>query len=253
VVLTVDDTHLGPSEAAWDSVVSRTPLRALDPPHVRRVVVVSPHPDDEVFGAGGLIEWALRERVLVEVVAVTDGEASHPSSRSQVVSKLADLRASESREALRRLGWNDPVITPLHLPDGKVSEHLEELDVALENILLPDDLCVAPWRRDGHPDHDSVGEVALRASQRVGACALGYLIWTWHWADPEGDDVPWSQCRRLSLSRRACARKRWSTLAFASQVSPIGPSVADAAIVPPAILRRFWRPYELYVDEACAS
>jgi LmbE family N-acetylglucosaminyl deacetylase len=250
MVLTVDDTHLGPTEAAWDSVVSRSALRALDPPHVRRVVVVAPHPDDEVFGAGGLIEWALRERVLVEIIAVTDGEASHPGSASPVVTQLAEIRAHESREALRRLGWDDPVISRLHLPDGKVSEHLDELDVALESFLLPDDLCVAPWRRDGHPDHNAVGKAASRASERVGARSLGYLIWAWHWADPEGDDVPWSQCRQLTLSRRASARKRWSTLAFASQVSPIGPSVADAPIMPAPLLRRFWRPYELYVDEA---
>jgi LmbE family N-acetylglucosaminyl deacetylase len=48
----------------------------------------------------------------------------------------------------------------------------------------------APWRHDGHPDHDAAGRAATIASAAAGAPLLQYLVWAWHWADPEGDDPP---------------------------------------------------------------
>jgi hypothetical protein len=51
------------------------------------------------------------------------------------------------------------------------------------------------------------------------------------------------------MTRRERARKRWATRAFETQVRAIGPERADAAILPEALLRRFWRAFEIYVDE----
>jgi LmbE family N-acetylglucosaminyl deacetylase len=247
--LIVDEAHRGPSEASWRSSLARMTLPELTPIHERRIVIVAPHPDDEVLGAGGLIQWALRERCLIEIVAVTDGESSHPASSSVVPRHLAEIRARESIEALRRLGWSEPLVTRLHIPDGDVAARGRELDDALASILLPDDLCVAPWSGDGHPDHNATGVGALRASHNVGARVLSYLVWAWHWADPAGTDIPWRYCQRLDLGRRAQARKRWSTSAFRSQIHSVGPTNGDAPILPPHLLRRYWRPYEIYVDE----
>ena len=253
MALIVDNEHLGPTEARWNAAGHHEKLARFGPIEARRLVVVSPHPDDEVLGAGGLIQVALSEHVLVEVVAVTDGEASHPRSTVATTLDLARVRSDESRAALSRLGWREPLITRLHLPDGDVSAHRDELDRALASILLPDDLCVAPWRRDGHPDHDVCGESAFAASRAVGARMMEYLVWAWHWADPDGFDIPWRQCRRLDLTRRARAHKRWATAAFESQTRPLGPDLEEAAVLPAPLMRRFWRPYEVYVDEMAGT
>jgi LmbE family N-acetylglucosaminyl deacetylase len=249
-MLIVDREHMGPGELAWTSSPRLRNIAPLEELHARRLVVVTPHPDDEVLGAGGLIQRALAEGVLIEVIAVTDGEASHPLSHVASTLDLATLRARETETALWRLGWDKPAITRLRLPDGRVAERRAELDAALSDILLPDDLCVAPWRLDGHPDHDSCGEASLQAATTVGARSLSFLVWTWHWADPGGTDVPWERCRLLEMNRRARARKRWSTLAFESQISALGPLDADAPILPPSLLRRYWRPFEVFVDES---
>jgi LmbE family N-acetylglucosaminyl deacetylase len=249
-MLIVDHDHMGPGESAWAASPRLRNLRPLGDLHARRLVVVTPHPDDEILGAGGLIQKALTEGVLVEVVAVTDGEASHPHSRAAEVLDLPSVRARETETALRRLGWDRPTVTRLELPDGHLAERRRDLDVALSDILLPDDLCVAPWRHDGHPDHDTCGESAVSAARSVGAKSLSFLVWTWHWADPVGLDVPWDRCRQLEMGRRARARKRWSTMAFESQISALGPGEADAPILPEPLLRRFWRPFEVFIDES---
>ena len=39
-----------------------------------RLMVFSPHPDDETLGAGGLIQWVLRMGGKVKVVFMTNGD-----------------------------------------------------------------------------------------------------------------------------------------------------------------------------------
>jgi LmbE family N-acetylglucosaminyl deacetylase len=215
------------------------------------LVVVAPHPDDEILGAGGLIQRALSENVVVEVISVTAGEASHPRSRAAATTDLRTVRALELRAALGRLGWATPSVLDLELPDGEVALYEEHLTDTLSALALPDDLWVVPWRHDGHPDHEASARATVRACDGPGARVLESLIWTWHWADPTGEDIPWQRCWRLDLSQRERARKRWSTGAFRSQIEPLGDEPGDAAILPPSILRRFWRPYEIFVDERC--
>jgi LmbE family N-acetylglucosaminyl deacetylase len=253
VELTVDEEHLGRSEALWRSSARQRELEAIELVRVQRMILVAPHPDDEVLGAAGLIQRALTDGIEIEVVAVTDGEGSHPASVASKHLDLASIRHWESRTALHRLGWDEPVITRLHLPDSGVTRHRKRLDEYLSEIVRPGDLCVAPWRHDGHPDHDACGASARAVCREVGARMLGYLVWAWHWADPEGADIPWRHCRRLELERRASARKRWATEAFQSQTHPIGPDAADAAVLPAALMRRFWRSYEVYVDELTSA
>jgi len=252
VELIVDDNHLGRSEALWKESGQQDTLTTLNL-STRRIIIVAPHPDDEVLGTGGLIQAALSQDISVEVVAVTDGEGSHPLSKVTRDLDLAAVRSRESYVALRRLGWDEPRIVPLHLPDGKIAQRRAQLDEALAGMVQPGDLCVAPWRRDGHPDHDACGESALAVSRSVGATAIGYLVWAWHWAEPDGTDIPWGRCQRLDLSRIARARKRWATGAFQSQTYPIGPDDADAPVLPAPIMRRFWRSYEVFVDEMAGA
>jgi LmbE family N-acetylglucosaminyl deacetylase len=183
------------------------------------------------------------------VVAVTDGEASHPGARS-LGYDLASMRAAEARVALARLGCGALRVERLQVPDGAVSEHRDHLADELRQLLGPDDLCVAPWRSDGHPDHDATGLAAVAAARATRASVLEYLIWAWHWARPDTEAVPWHQCRRLDLGRRRAARKRWATHAFTSQIRPLGTEAGGRALMPAPVMRRFWRPFEVFIEGA---
>jgi LmbE family N-acetylglucosaminyl deacetylase len=251
--LVVDEGHLGTPEAKWRSSPRLADLPLLRPLSPRRVVVVSPHPDDEVFGAGGLVQYLLVRGVPVDIVAVTDGEGSHPLAVADQRLDLRALRAEECRRALCRLGWRAPSISRLGLPDGDVGAHVDRVADAVVGLLTPGTLCIAPWELDGHPDHNACGIAARAAARVTGTELLHYLVWAWHWADPQGDDLPWADCRRLNLPRRAAARKRWASGAFGSQTRPLGRDHGGIAVLPPPILRRLLRPFEVYIDEAPPS
>ncbi|RKN47626.1 PIG-L deacetylase family protein [Micromonospora endolithica] len=221
--------------AAW-------PALALDvPPPTAPPLVVAPHPDDEVLGVGGLLAM-LADRGGAEVVVVTDGEASHPDSTVFSPAELAAIRRAETRAACERLGVAPAAVDHLGHLDGGVDE--TALTDVLTARLTSGRWCVTTWRGDGHPDHEAVGRAAEAACRRTGATLLEFPVWTWHWAAPDDPDVPWHRARRLDLTDAARAAKAAAIDTFRSQILPLGPAPADAAILPPHVLARFARPYE---------
>jgi LmbE family N-acetylglucosaminyl deacetylase len=245
-VLQVGPDHPGVSEAAW---ATSRPLGRLDPlvlPDVDAVVVVAPHPDDEILGSGGLLQLLTAAGSRVEICAVTDGEA-FVGGGDRSVAELRQIRSDESSTALVRLGLGHAVRTRLGHPDGGVEDVEDRVAAHLTDRLHPRVLCLAPWRFDGHPDHDACGRAAARAARSTGATLLEYPVWAWHWARPDGDDLPWSACRRLELERPVVAAKRWAIGAFRSQVATFD-ARGTPPVLPPAVVRRFTRAFEVFIE-----
>ncbi len=213
------------------------PELALDPPPTR-LVVVAPHPDDEVLGCGGLMSLL---GVPVEVVAVTDGERSHPGG-SLLPTDLAVLRREETASALTALGVRGDV-RHLGLPDG-AAERLEEPVVEALDC-PPGSWLLGPWSGDGHPDHEAVGRACERAADRDGARLLSYPVWAWHWAAPSTPQVPWARGRQVTLDPQTQAAKAGAVRCFRTQIEPVGPLAADAPVLMPWVLERFSRPAEV--------
>jgi LmbE family N-acetylglucosaminyl deacetylase len=70
---------------------------------VDRVLVVTAHPDDSEFGAGGTIAKLAREGKEITYVIVTDGSKGS-SDRTMTPGRLAAIRQEEQRNAARTLG-----------------------------------------------------------------------------------------------------------------------------------------------------
>ncbi len=92
-----------------------------------RLMVFSPHPDDETLGAGGLIQRVLRVGGAVKVVFMTSGDGypegvemeehiSHPTA--QDYREYGEQRQDEAQQVLATLGMKEQDIIFLSFPDG---------------------------------------------------------------------------------------------------------------------------------------
>lgn len=209
-----------------------------------RLVVVAPHPDDEVLGCGGVLVGMRGREADLLLVSVSDGEASHPQSRHWTSERLRQQRPRESADALRRLGLDLTRLTWLRLglPDGAVANHERGLAERLVQLLRANDRVLTTWRLDGHCDHEAVGRACARACETVGARLIEVPVWAWHWAQPSDPRLPWPHAQKLFLDRAVLALKQQAIAAHTSQLQADGetPPVLDSEA-----LARWLQPFEL--------
>ena len=218
-----------------------------------RLVVVAAHPDDESLGAGGLIATAHAAGLDVYVVLLTAGEASHPTSPTLSRHALATRRLAEAETALTTLAPHAPMVF-LGASDGGVAAVEAEVTTSLVELIGDgrQTLLVAPWRHDGHPDHEAAGRAAASAARRTGARLAEYPIWMWHKDVP--DDAPWGSMRQLRLADDVAEAKRDAIAAHSSQVQPLSGLPGDEVLLPDRVLAHFSTPVEHFVvDEPAAD
>lgn len=241
----------GTPEADWQAwpELHRFPPLKID--GCERVVLLAPHPDDEILGAGGLLRQLSAQGAAVEVVAVTDGDASHPYSRSLTPDQLAAARRKESAAALGVLGLGAATVHRLGVGDGRVGAAEPTVTAAVEELLAgrgSETWCLSTWDSDGHPDHEAVGRVARAVATRCGVRLLMYPIWTWHWALPGHPRVPWSRMRSIALDAETYAAKAAAIECFDTQIRPLSPAAEDAPVLTAAMLDRLCRPVEMVFE-----
>lgn len=205
--------------------------------------VVAPHPDDEVLLAGGLLALLAQRGRLAHVVAVTDGEASHPRSTRWPVDALAAARREETARALAQLAPGTP-LQRLGVPDGGVAKHERDLAIRLASLFGPRDVVLTTWRLDGHPDHEATGRACASACRLRGARLYEVPVWAWHWA-PAGDPrLPWTRAVSLPLGAQALESKRLALLQYTSQTEP-DPCTGASPVLPGTAIARLLHPYEI--------
>lgn len=200
----------------------------------QRLVVVSPHPDDEVIACGGLIASHLANGGSCLVIAVTDGEASHKNTPNHDPLQLKTQRQYESDAGLRCLGVPTSAVVRLSLPDGGVSMCGVRLIQRLQALLKPDDVVITTWRLDGHPDHEACGMAVSAVCEDMGARLLEAPVWMWHWATTADKQVNWSYLKAWPMDQLSMARKLKALAEHRSQLSERPgrwPPVLDSAIV----------------------
>jgi LmbE family N-acetylglucosaminyl deacetylase len=135
---------------------------------IRRVLVITAHPDDVDFGAAGTIALWTDAGLEVSYCIVTNGDAGG-SDRSVPRTEMAAIRQAEQTAAAKAVGVHD--LHFLGYPDGRVEATLGlRRDLArVIRLLRPDRvMCQSPERNylrmgASHPDHRAAGSAALDA------------------------------------------------------------------------------------------
>ncbi|WP_440222800.1 PIG-L deacetylase family protein [Dokdonella sp. MW10] len=208
-----------------------------------RVVVVAPHPDDEVLGCGGLLAYASAAGLPIMIVSVTDGEACYPGHAFWTPARLRVARAMELANALSRLGIKRREIVSLHVPDGEVRGMEGQVTAALDTILRHTDLVLTTWQRDGHPDHEAAYRSVSRAACAAGGLVLQFPIWGCPWLATSASDAP---IVRLRLDAQVRMHKQQAIACFATQTGE-GDARLDRPVLPPPVVERYQMGSEFFL------
>lgn len=216
-------------------------------------VVLSPHPDDESLGAGGLIAAACAECQRAEVVVVTDGSGSHPRSHRYPRQRLIDLRKAEVEAAGSLLGLGHDRVSYLGLPDTKAPSSGAAFDAAVAAIAETCNRAGAAslfvtWDCDPHCDHQATARIAKAVRQRMPQLRLwAYPIWGWH-LDPKLPlDSPKPRGLRLNISRYQ-QQKQAAIAAHVSQMTDLIDDDHEGFCFTETKLAPFLGPFEYFIE-----
>ena len=142
---------------------------------LERLLVVSPHPDDDAIAAGGLMQRAREVRVLV----VTDGERNPWPQRYMErrwfltrddAARWGALRRREALCAVKALGHDAASVRFLGFPDREIACLARRGDTRLHDVLAGEietfnpTLIVSPSAQDLHSDHRASAWYVHRAA-----------------------------------------------------------------------------------------
>jgi LmbE family N-acetylglucosaminyl deacetylase len=159
----------------------KTPRVCTEPPHRGRVLVISPHPDDESIGPGATLAMHARLGDPVSVVFVTTGIHGDADGRYDPA-EYTTRRQEEAREAAEVLGLQE--VEFWEYPDSMV---VSDADLAAVADRMADalaryapDVLYVPHPGETHSDHFYASLAASRARAAVDLAApmLGYEVWS---------------------------------------------------------------------------
>jgi LmbE family N-acetylglucosaminyl deacetylase len=156
--------------ARRERALSGTPTIAVWSPDdgIRRVLIVTAHPDDVDFGTAGTVAAFTKAGLEVTYCIATNGEAGG-SDRSVSRTNMAALRQREQRAAAAEVGVSD--VRFLGHPDGSLEPTLalrRDISRVIRQVKPERVLTQSPERRwdfifASHPDHLAAGEAAVCA------------------------------------------------------------------------------------------
>lgn len=192
-----------------------------------RALVIAPHPDDEVLGAGGTIARLARAGVEVTVVAVC---SDLPPLYSADVAPTVER---EARAAHRTLGVTESVF--LDLPSVEVSRgSVAQLNGGVQAVVdrVRPSIVLIPFP-DRHVDHKAVFDAGMVVTRPIGSgreiamVAMYEAISETHWNAPGAEPV-FTPSWNVDISDTLAAKTE-AFACFASQVQPFpGPRSVES-------------------------
>lgn len=127
------------------------------------LLVLAPHPDDEILGCARLMQQAATAGCPLIIVWLTDGSASHGPLTHEERNALVFRRYSEADEGLSALGISPLATYRLGHPDGELEKHAQEARLEVERFCQRHNVSTVAVTDagDSHPDHRAAHALAI--------------------------------------------------------------------------------------------
>ncbi|MEV4416200.1 PIG-L deacetylase family protein [Catellatospora sp. NPDC049609] len=175
-----------------------------------RILVIAPHPDDEVLGCGGSIANHVDAGREVAIAYLTSGEQGATATDRQAA---GTIREREATQAAAALGVPETALRFLRLGDGLLDPHDTDQFTAVMALLREQrpQLLYLPHPDDASFDHQAAFALCWRAAGMAGSrnypqCGaahwvptiLGYEVWSPIGAPQYLEDITSAADRRLA-------------------------------------------------------
>jgi len=143
------------------------------------VLVLAPHPDDEIIGCGGTLRRLIQAGARVTAVQATDGAAS-VALNHEPDARRRQVRLDEAQAVADAIGfadveyWREP--NGAFVPTEACAERLHALLGRLDPALI-----LTPFVTDIHEEHLVLNRILASALERGGAGGaqvMGYEVWS---------------------------------------------------------------------------
>ena len=130
---------------------------------MKKIIVFSPHPDDDLIGCGGSIAKHIKQGNEVTTIYMTSGDAGSLEYNKE---ELAEIRQEESKKATEIIGLKDLVF--LKNLDGYLEYNKENL-IRLINLIreIKPNVVYIPHKFDAHKDHKITHDLVIEAIGRA--------------------------------------------------------------------------------------
>lgn len=185
------------------------------------LLIIAPHPDDEVIGCAGLILHSLDKGNDVYIIILTGGEASHNGCCEIPPQELITARRELAVNINRELGIPAANLFLLDYPDGKINySHYEtdKLSRLIKNI-RPDAIFI-PHKGEGWSDHIQAGNIIKRMTEEMTDIRLyEYCVWFWYYNTWK---IDWKNALLLNMTKEEHLRKKEAIDRYISPLAPCG-------------------------------
>ena len=143
------------------------------------LIVVVPHPDDEVIGLGGLLLRRLTQRLHTKLVFLTSGVPTYDFADERPYAERAACRISQAESVAASLGATHCM---LDRPSRTLLQSLQDIACELSTSVSSGTAFLIPSLHGGHPDHDIAAVLGHCCARRVvGADAIvAYGLYEWN-------------------------------------------------------------------------
>ena len=190
-------------------------------PIKEKILIIAPHPDDEVLGCSGLIQRLLSEGKRVDVVILSGGGKSHAGCCSIEESTLIESRRNLSRRAVKVLGLPLEHLHFLDYPDGSIAFDCAETEKlkTLIDRLSPKTIFI-PHKGEGWSDHLAAGEIVKNLIGKDSEIELyEYCVWFWYY---NVWNIDWKNACVLKMNRQEHTVKNRAIDTYIQPVAPCG-------------------------------
>lgn len=184
------------------------------------VAIIAPHPDDEVFGCGGLIARLVAEGNAPHVIVLSGGSGSHRSCCSTSEYDIIAARRNLTHKATSVLSLPASHLHELDFADGHISEFNPEEKKKLEAWIseINPDVILVPHHGEGWPDHLATRELGIELDGN-NVEIYEYCVWMWYYRQRNLD---WNNAYVLKMTEAEHQKKLEAIETYHTALAPCG-------------------------------